>query len=73
MVTRALHIYKLNIGKDKRYGEIEHDTRKSFLTSDCDSEKMVLMICIGWCLSLYQGTSWCFGVICMKLELEDDN
>lgn len=37
------------------------------------THRNLLMMCIDWCLSLYQGRSWCFGVICMKLELEDDN
>lgn len=43
------------MGRDKRYEEVDQDTWKSFLTSDCNSEKVVLMMCIGWRLSLYQG------------------
>ena len=46
----------MNIEKDKRYAEVDQDTRKSFLISDCDSKDDG-----DGCLNLYQGRLWCFG------------
>lgn len=58
-VTRTLHINRINIGMEKQYGEVGQDIRKFLPTSDCDFEEIVLMVCTGWCLNLYEGRSWC--------------